>query len=95
MPPGPPPSDLRERFFPDSLCHDCGAPPRLLVTSRGSIFLFCPLFRRYPPQPVRSCEKFLPKSEAEGPVAGLGGADGAAKGPAEPEEEGNGERHDE
>jgi hypothetical protein len=60
-------SDPRDRFFPESLCHDCAAPPRYIVNSRGSIFLFCPLFKRYPPQPVRACEKFVPRP----PTAGL------------------------
>jgi hypothetical protein len=59
--PGP---ELRERFYPESLCHDCAAPPRYIVNSRGSIFLFCPLFKKYPPQPVRECEKFVPRSPA-------------------------------
>jgi hypothetical protein len=51
----------REIFYPDSLCHDCAAPPKFIRNRRGSIFLFCPLFKRYPPQPVRACEKFVPK----------------------------------
>lgn len=54
-------ADVRERFFPDSLCHDCAAPPRFIRNRRGSTFLYCPLFKRYPPQPVRQCEKFVPK----------------------------------
>lgn len=54
--------DPRDHFFPDSLCHDCGAPPRYITNDRGSTFLFCPLFKRYPPQPVRECEKFLPRA---------------------------------
>ena len=59
--PGP---ELRERFYPESLCHDCAAPPRYIVNSRGSIFLFCPVFKKYPPQPVRECEKFVPRFRA-------------------------------
>jgi hypothetical protein len=47
-------------LFPDSLCHDCAAPVRYVTNDRGSTFLYCPLFKRYPPQPVRSCEKFAP-----------------------------------
>ena len=46
--------------FPDSLCHACAAPPKYVRTSR-STFIFCPLFRRYPPQPVFECPKFLPR----------------------------------
>jgi hypothetical protein len=57
--------ELRERFYPESLCHDCAAPPRYIVNSRGSIFLFCPLWKRYPPQPVRACEKFVPRTPAQ------------------------------
>ncbi|HYB53160.1 MAG TPA: hypothetical protein VEG84_04770 [Thermoanaerobaculia bacterium] len=63
------PAIARERFFPDSLCHDCAAPPRFIVTSRGSIFLHCPLWRRYPPQPVRDCEKFTPRTSDPAPTA--------------------------
>jgi hypothetical protein len=59
-------SHPRKRFYPDSLCHDCAAPPRYIVTSRGSTFLFCPLFKRYPPQPVRACEKFVAKTPPGG-----------------------------
>ena len=51
--------------FPDSLCHACGAPPKYVRTSR-SIFIFCPLFRRYPPQPVSACPKFIPRDPASG-----------------------------
>ena len=54
-------TELRKRFFPDSLCHDCSAPPRFVTSDRGSTFLFCPVFKRYPPQPVRACEKFTPR----------------------------------
>jgi hypothetical protein len=50
--------------FPDSLCHRCAAPPRYIKTSR-STFIYCPLFKRYPPQPVRECEKFQPKPPEE------------------------------
>ncbi len=46
--------------FPDSLCHACAAPIKLIRTAR-STFLYCPLFKRYPPQPVRACEKFTAK----------------------------------
>ncbi|MEX0880109.1 MAG: hypothetical protein WD451_10315 [Thermoanaerobaculia bacterium] len=46
--------------FPDSLCHQCAAPPRSIRTER-STFLYCPILKRYPPQPVRACEEFVPK----------------------------------
>jgi hypothetical protein len=46
--------------FPDSLCHACAAPVKLVRTKR-SIFLFCPIFKKYPPQPVRECPEFRPK----------------------------------
>jgi hypothetical protein len=50
--------------FPDSLCHRCAAPPRYIKTNR-STFIYCPLFKRYPPQPVRECEKFQPKASPD------------------------------
>lgn len=25
------------------------------------MFLYCPILKRYPPQPVRACEEFVPK----------------------------------
>lgn len=59
-PPSPPPVDDRALPFPDSLCHSCAAPPKYVRTSR-SIFLFCPIFRRYPPQPVRACDRYVPR----------------------------------
>jgi nucleoside-diphosphate-sugar epimerase len=57
----PPPADERSLPFPDSLCHACAAPPKYVRTTR-SIFIFCPLFRRYPPQPVAECPKFVPRT---------------------------------
>jgi len=54
--PGAPPP------FPDSLCHRCGAPPRLVTTDRGSVFIYCPLLQRYPGQPVRACDLFIPRA---------------------------------
>lgn len=51
--------DTDERPFPDSLCHSCAAPPRYVRTER-SIFIHCPILKRYPPQPVWSCEEFVP-----------------------------------
>lgn len=46
--------------FPDSLCHACAAPPRYIRTAKAT-FIFCPIFKKYPPQPVSSCEAFRPK----------------------------------
>jgi len=48
------------RPFPESLCHGCAAPPRYVTSDRGSVFIYCPTFKRYPPQPVRSCPGFVP-----------------------------------
>jgi len=48
--------------FPDSLCHECAAPPRYIRTER-STFIYCPILRRYPAQPVRACEEFVPKRD--------------------------------
>jgi hypothetical protein len=54
--------------FPDSLCHRCAAPPRYIRTAR-STFIFCPVFKRYPPQPVAECERYLPRfPEEDGPT---------------------------
>jgi hypothetical protein len=85
----------RDRFFPESLCHDCAAPPRYIVNSRGSIFLFCPVFKRYPPQPVRACEKFVARTPAAGkdPAGASGPRDArpteSPQGPDEPGEKKN------
>jgi hypothetical protein len=46
--------------FPDSLCHGCAAPPRLIRTAKAT-YIFCPVFKKYPPQPVVACEAFQPK----------------------------------
>jgi len=48
--------------FPESLCHRCGAPPRLVRTDKGAVFIQCPLLKRYPPQPVRACDAFIPRN---------------------------------
>jgi hypothetical protein len=45
--------------YPESLCHVCAAPPRYVTSDRGAVFVHCPLLARYPPQPVRSCDRFL------------------------------------
>jgi len=45
--------------FPESLCHECAAPPRYVTSDRGSVFVYCPRLERYPPQPIRSCDVFL------------------------------------
>ena len=59
-----PPADEGDGLpFPDSLCHRCAAPPRYIRTER-SVFVYCPIFRRYPPQPVGECDRFVPRSEA-------------------------------
>ncbi len=49
--------------FPSSLCHRCAAPPRYVRTDKGALFLHCPILKRYPPQPVHSCEAFLPRED--------------------------------
>ena len=46
--------------FPDSLCHRCAAPPRFVTSDRGAVFIYCPLLKRYPPQPVVTCTAFVP-----------------------------------
>jgi hypothetical protein len=51
-----------DRPFPDSLCHRCAAPPRYVTSDREAVFIYCPLLKRYPPQPVVACEAFVPKS---------------------------------
>jgi len=50
--------------FPESLCHRCGAPPRLVTSDRGSVFIYCPLLQRYPTQPVVACDVFVPRADA-------------------------------
>jgi hypothetical protein len=45
--------------FPDSLCHRCAAPPKYVRTER-SVFIRCPILKRYPPQPVVACDAFVP-----------------------------------
>jgi hypothetical protein len=55
----PPPGKLP---FPESLCHRCAAPPRY-VRSATSLFILCPLLpQKYPPQPVRACPLFTPRT---------------------------------
>jgi hypothetical protein len=51
--------------FPDSLCHRCAAPPKYIRTAR-SVFIRCPIFNAYPPQPVRACEAFVPAPPTAG-----------------------------
>jgi hypothetical protein len=48
------------RPFPTSLCHRCAAPPRYVTSDRGSVFVYCPLLKRYPAQPVTACDLFSP-----------------------------------
>jgi hypothetical protein len=51
--------------FPNSLCHQCAAPPRYVKT-QTSTFILCPLLpNKYPPQPVLRCPLFKPR-EPEG-----------------------------
>jgi hypothetical protein len=52
--------------YPGSLCHTCGAPPRRVTSDRGSVFLFCPLLKRYPVQPVRDCDLYTPARAERG-----------------------------
>ncbi|PYQ13568.1 MAG: hypothetical protein DMF80_14615 [Acidobacteria bacterium] len=52
------------RPFPESLCHSCAAPPRYVTSDRGSVFVYCPVFRAYPPQPVLSCAAYRPQGSA-------------------------------
>jgi hypothetical protein len=47
--------------FPDTLCHSCAAPPRYVTSDRGSVFIYCPIFKRYPPQPVHHCTAYSPR----------------------------------
>ncbi|MCL4820387.1 MAG: hypothetical protein KJ067_14680 [Vicinamibacteria bacterium] len=56
---------MEGRPFPGSLCHSCAAPPRYVTTDRGSVFIHCPLLKRYPPQPVVRCEAFVPAAAGE------------------------------
>ena len=59
--PDPEPAALT---FPESLCHRCAAPPRYVTSDRGSVFIYCPLLQRYPPQPVTACSAFVPRADA-------------------------------
>jgi hypothetical protein len=31
-----------------------------VTSDRGSVFIYCPVFKRYPPQPVRECSAYVP-----------------------------------
>jgi hypothetical protein len=35
-----------------------------VTSDRGSIFIYCPLLQRYPPQPVVACDVFVPRAVA-------------------------------
>jgi len=61
--------DPAELPYPGSLCHTCGAPPRRVTSDKGSVFLFCPLLKRYPVQPVRDCDLYVPPRPQRGPDA--------------------------
>jgi len=63
--PEPPPDPLP---FPESLCHSCAAPPRYVRSDRGSVFIHCPILKKYPAQPVRSCPAYVPASAPSGPA---------------------------
>ena len=52
--------------FPESLCHACAAPPRYVTSDRGSVFIYCPVLQKYPPQPVLSCSAFRPRDAPTG-----------------------------
>jgi hypothetical protein len=51
-----------DRPFPESLCHSCAAPPRYVTSDRGTVFIYCPVYERYPPQPVWACEEYRKSS---------------------------------
>ena len=55
--------EAKSEPFPSSLCHQCAAPPRYVRTDKGSVFIHCPILRRYPPQPVHSCDAFIPRRD--------------------------------
>ena len=38
-----------------------GIAVAFVTSDRGSVFVYCPLLKRYPPQPVRACEAFVEK----------------------------------
>ncbi len=47
--------------FPESLCHQCAAPPKYVRTTT-SVYILCPLLpERYPRQPVVRCALFRPR----------------------------------
>jgi hypothetical protein len=49
--------------FPESLCHLCAAPPRY-IRGASTTFILCPILpNKYPPQPVRTCPAFRPRSD--------------------------------
>ncbi len=54
-----PTAKVDRKPFPTSLCHRCAAPPKYIHTER-STFIRCPIFKAYPPQPVRACDAFVP-----------------------------------
>jgi hypothetical protein len=63
-PPGTSDPPAAELPFPESLCHQCAAPPRYVRSAR-SVFIMCPVLpNKYPRQPVRECPMFRPRGEA-------------------------------
>ena len=59
----PEPEETDPRPYPDSLCHLCAAPPQYIRTER-SVFIRCPILKRYPPQPVLACDAFVRGAQA-------------------------------
>jgi hypothetical protein len=56
---------MERRPFPESLCHQCAAPPRYVQT-QNSTFILCPLLPvKYPPQPVLRCDQFVPRKKGD------------------------------
>jgi hypothetical protein len=54
--------------WPESLCHRCAAPPRI-VRTKASAFILCPLMpeaQKYPAQPVLRCALFRPRPAPRG-----------------------------
>jgi hypothetical protein len=36
-----------------------------VTSDRGSVFIYCPIFKAYPPQPVRVCREYRPAASEE------------------------------
>jgi hypothetical protein len=37
-----------------------------VTSDRGSVFIHCPVLKKYPPQPVRECAEYRPASRNAG-----------------------------